>query len=558
MLHPARPLRPGDVIRVGRSIPLQREDEESLDFLRVHYDTASPGLARVVETADDGMVLSLWGHRFRTTEPPTSPRLRALGPLAYRFAPERLGEAILAREVRRGRVVMEPPRHPWQPVVRTWLRRTRGHLPILEALGGRMRPPVLRRWKARLLRALAQAGVMPSASGFLDHGLLIDRIGRSVTLTYGWEEREVWLDRILLHKNHTLHLVGIDLAKREQRTFRLDRVQALEVPPVGEVDPHDLWLELQTLCMSRAGWLWYWNKRQAERGLALAPPIGLLGRTVSRASKALAALGRVWNSDRGAVRLALRRWWLDTRWTGCWRLRSVGARARALWWRIRPPPPKRVDPFSLSTVWRDRLLRTLATVEAGGTDQITALLPMNALLADPVACQAWLHHLLERTLDESADTGPGGHPLAQRLLAETLSLVPAVPVPPSERQRQAVHRLYADLVEAQPGRQRISVHATRRAGRDSRLLLCEAVLQAIHRIEDDAPDPWRGPGGEWPRPPKPWFFYRANAYFVARWDEGRFRVDASSAPRLRAVLAWWDARLRLTPPPAACRPPACG
>lgn len=536
-----RSLQPGDMIRVGRGVPLIRLDEDVVDFLRVHYDTRSPGLARVVAAADDGVVLSLWGHRFLMPEPPDSPRLRPLGPLARWCAPERLGEALLAREIRRGRVVMDPSRpSPEQPLIRAWLRRTRGPLPILDALGGRIRPPVLRRWKARLFGWLARHGLMPAAPGFVDHGLLIDRIGRTVTLGYGDGERRLWLDRIQLHKNHTLHLVGIDLDKGEQRTFRLDRVHTLGIPPLGAVEPSGFYWELRALCDRREGWTWYWNRYRAERGLPPAPPVGRIGRVLSDAARLWSTARREAGPRLAVARIALRYRCADVTWQARQRLGRLRTFARVLWWRVRPPVPPPAGPGAESAVWRKRLLRAIATVEAGGTEQITALLPMNVLLADPWACHAWLHHMLERTLEE-AKADPAGHPLAPRLVAETLALVPATPAPPLESRRRAAAALYARLVEAQPGRRRISVHATRRAGKDARLLLCECCLDAVYRL-DGSGSGYDGPAFDdgWPALTTPWSFHRANAHFVTRWDNSRFRMDATSAPRLREIIAWWD------------------
>lgn len=537
-----RPLRPGDVIRLRRGIPLLRVDD-TLDFLRVHYDTHAPGLARVLEVTEDGMLLSLWGHRFRTAEPAASPRLRPLGRFALWFAPERLGEAILAREVRNGRVVMDPPPRPSrQRLVRLWLRRTRGPLPILEALGGRVRPPVLRRLKSALFRRLAEHGLMPPAPGFLDHGVLIDRIGRTVTLDYGHGERTVWLDRILLHKNHALHLVGIDLDKGEQRTFRLDRIRAMESPPLGEVDHYDLWLELQALTTTRESWLWSWNKRQAERGLPPAPPIGPAGRALSAFGKALSWLTRDLPLRLGQSWTALNEWRRDLLWQARHESRYRYNRVRALWWTVQPPAFRRKARTALrSTAWRDRLRRAIDVVEAGGTDQVTCLLPMNALLADPFAGHAWLRHMLERTLEEAkaeeAKTDGTGHPLAVQLVTETLALVTGTPGPPSRRRGGAARALHARLVEAQPGHRRVWVHATRRSGGDSRLLLCESCLEAVYGIIGHRCGPLDAP---WPAAPRPWAFYRANAYFVARWEDCRFRVDASSASKLKSIIEWWN------------------
>lgn len=533
------PLRPGDVIRLRRGIPLSRVDD-TLDFLRVHYDTHAPGLARVLEETEDGLLLSLWGHRFRTTEPAASPRLRALGRFALWVAPERLGEAILAREVRNGRVVMDPPpRTPRQRLVRLWLRRTRGPLPLLEALGGRVRPPVLRWLKSALFRRLATHGLMPPAPGFLNHGVLIDRIGRTVMLGYGHDERTVWLDRILLHRNHALHLVGIDLDKGEQRTFRLDRIWAMEIPTLGEIDPYDLWLELGTLTTTRESWLWSWNKRQAELGLPPGPAIGPVGRTLSALGKALSWLmrdppsrpGQVWAAWDGRRRDLLRRIRHQ--------IRYRYHRVHALCWSIRPPAFRRkVRTACRSTAWRDRLLRAIAAVEAGGTDQVTCLLPMNALLADPFAGHAWLRHMLERTLADAKADGTG-HPLAVQLVTETLTLVTGTPGPPSRRRSEVARALHARLVEAQPGHRRLRVHATRRTGGDSRLLLCESCLEAVYGISGR----WCSPQlSKWPAAPRTWAFYRANAYYVARWEDCRFRVDASAAVKLKDIKEWWDSR----------------
>lgn len=547
-----RPLRPGDVIRVGHGFPLRRA-EEAVDYLRIHFETRSPGLARIVAVTDDGMLVTLWGHRFLTTRRADDPALRRLGPLALALAPERLGEMILDREVRIGGAVAEEassrrlrPGPTW-----LWLRWTRGSLPILEALGGRLHAPLLRRMKAWSFHGLSRLGLMPAAPGFIDRGLLIDHIGQTVTLGYGRDERDIRLDRILLHKNQSLHLVGVDRAKGELRSFRLDRVWALEIPPLGEVDPDDLHWELQVLCMTRAGWLWYWNRRQAERGLPPAPPIGRIAGWLGRIGAGLWRYGRGLGARVYCVGIvfAQRRrhagWWLPARYR---RLRSWSrAVAQSVLWRLRPPPPP--SPGTLPSRWRDRLQRALAVVESGGTEQITALLPMNRLLlVDPVGCHAWLRHMLEhvsKTAPPGNTPGNTGHPDAPALLAETLALMPALPVLPGwERRRTAALALSRRLDAAQPGHRRIWVRATRPAGRDSRLLLCEHCLSSAYHLNDAGVagrlHPWTG---VWPPPPRAWSFYRANAYFVARWDNARFRVDAASAPRLRMIIAWWDARL---------------
>ncbi|MGE4281435.1 MAG: hypothetical protein AB7G62_17765, partial [Magnetospirillum sp.] len=66
MPAPHHPLHPGDTFRVDRGFPRRRMDEDVIDFLRVHYETDSPGLGHVVEVRDDGFTFELWGHLFTT------------------------------------------------------------------------------------------------------------------------------------------------------------------------------------------------------------------------------------------------------------------------------------------------------------------------------------------------------------------------------------------------------------------------------------------------------------------------------------------------------------
>jgi hypothetical protein len=528
------------VLRVGHGFPRQRLDQDAVDFLRVHYETDSPGLGHVVDVTDDGMVIELWGHLFRTPEPATAPHLRRLTWLERLLAPQRLGEAILRREVRVGRVVMNTSRpQTRQALVWAWLHRTRGRLPVLEALGGRIRVPALRRMKSWLFYRLGRLGILPPLNGFLDHGLLVDRIGVTIEMTYSGRRRSLWLDRILLHKNHSLHLVGIDLESGEQRTFRLDRVEAFAIPELGSVDKDDLYWELQALCMSRSGWLWYWNRHQARLGRPLAPPIGPIGRV-------LETLGRLPGAARktsGFVVRALRRAWGDVVQTYRVRRTALAKRVRA--WRAarRPPSRKALRRAALLAempTWRRRLLRTVATVEAGGHDQITCLLPMNALLADPARCLAYLHHLVEVTLEE-AKAGPSGHPEAAELLAETSALLPASPRPLLIQECHDAIRLILRLESLQPGSKRIWIHARRRTGADARLLMCECALTAIYGTDGPFFEAAPSPDTVVPMKLGQRAFYLTSAYFIARWDNLRFRVDATSAPRLRAIIDWWDA-----------------
>jgi hypothetical protein len=546
MTRPHRSLRPGDILRVRNDFPRHRLDDDHIDFLRVHYDTESPGLGHVVEVLDDGMIIRLWGHLFKTPELATASYLRPLNRIERLLAPQRLGEFILCREVETGQVVMDVSRpRPRQRLMWLLLRRTRDDLPILKALGGRIHPPVRRRLKSRLFHRLGRLGIMPAMSGFLDRGMLIDHIGVTVELSYSGRSRTLWLDRILLHKNHSIHLVGIDLDNDEQRTFRLDRVTGISVPPLGEVGRESLYWELQSLCMSREGWLWYWNRHQAELGRPPGPAIGPIWRAFSRLLKAGAVIGTLPDIIARAVPALRRTWGRSSH--ACRRLISdTGKRIRAFQSANQPANRRYMSqaaPTAEMPPWRRRLLRALTTIEAGGVDQITCLLPMNALLNDARRSHAYLRHLVELTLAEAlADSA--GHPLAPRLLAEALELTSGMPrmVPMSER--EAARFLMARLRGLQPGQKRISIRATRRSGKDHRLLLCEYFLYAVYPIwESDAP--WDK--NQWERTtassPDQYHFYRTSAHFMAGWDNLRYRVDAASAPRLRTIIDWWDTAL---------------
>lgn len=537
----SRSLRPGDVIRIGHEFPRRRVDEDAIDYLRVHFDTTSPGLGHIVEVGDDGMTFSLWGHLFHTSVRAGNPNLRPLNRLRLLLAPERLGEALLRRDVAAAQVTMTERPTTWQPLVRWWLRRARAPLPALEALGGRIHPPPLRWSKARLYSWLGTLGAMQRLSGFLDHGLLLDRIGVTVTFDYSGRERQLWLDRIVLHKNHNIHLVGIDLDSQEQRTFRLDKIYGtVTIPPLGEVDRDDLYWQIEALCMSRAGWVWYWNRYQDRHGRPPAPPIGLVGKALSLLAKPAVFL---WNLSWIVEQII--HWVQQTRqlvWLRYWHLRS-----RVRWhiqeFRAARRPVPRGPTLPGEQAWRRRLERAIATIEAGGAEQVTCLLPMRALLSDGLACRVFLRHLMELTLADAksaaANSAADSHPEAPDMLAEVLAISPPTRQVIPVRELLAAKAMLLRLKKLQPGGKRVGIHATRRAGKDARLLLAESYLAAVYNVSENAA-PFAPVGNN--ATPDAWDFYRTTCYFVARWDERRFRMDASSAARLLVILEWWGAR----------------
>lgn len=540
------PIQPGDILRVGRGFPRSREDPELVDFLRVHYETSSPGLAHIIAVGTDGMLFELWGHRFRTPLKPDDPTLRPLGPLARRLAPERLGEALLRRDVAAGMVDPDgTPPAPRQPIVRWWLKTTRGPLPILDVIGGRVRPPLLRKAKARLLYRLHRLGMFPGMPGFLDHGVLVDRLHVQGTLRYGGRSRHIRMDRILLHKNHSLHLVALDLDCGEQRSFRLDRMYALDIPGLGAVDLDSLYWELQSLCMSRTAWLRSWNRLRHGQGLPPGPPVGLIGRTLDRLTAALTRPRRPrpppwW-------RRQLSETWDNLLW---WARTTPTPTIRHLVAVFDPPPvPPPAPPIRdhrplEARPWRRRLVRAVESLQSGGHDQVTALLPMNALLKQqPAHCWAYLRHLLALALRD-AEAEDTCDPLTRQVLREAVAL-PLTPTRRSIRAAEArARQVLTHIDDRHPGWKRVQVRAMRPKVSDARLLLCETYVSALLDRWDRQAGAVPGLGGD---APTPWTFYRAGCYSVAHWDDLRFRMDASCVPKIQAIIQWWDAALSASP-----------
>lgn len=421
-----RSVRPGDVFRIDERSLGQRIDEDHIDYLTVHYDTYSPGLAHVVDILDDGMIVDLWGHRFHTSV--CADEIRPLGFLARLLAPERLGEALLRREVEAGTVVIGTGRISFsrQPLVRLWVRATYGRLPVLEALGGRIRLPVIRRIKSRLL--------LPR-EGWLRYGGRV--AGRALSRMR---------TRVLAIWKEASNLLAALRTMRLRAIGREARVQVIAIPP-----------------------------ETGKPRQTLRPP----ARTHVRQTTGPADM----------------------------------------------------------PAWRRRLLRAIEAASSGEYEQVTCLLPMNILLkTQPSRCRPFLQHLMALTLEE-AKADPSGHPMTVSILTEALAISPdlSMPIPLSKRFEAGM--LLTRIGNLLPGSKRIWVHAWRRSTTDARLLLCESYLTSVYHVGYSNDPIHESPLAD---PPRQWGFYRTGCYFIARWDDLRFRVDSSSVPKLVAILAWWD------------------
>lgn len=196
-------------------------------------------------------------------------------------------------------------------------------------------------------------------------------------------------------------------------------------------------------------------------------------------------------------------------------------------------------------VWRERLRSACRQLEAGAPEQITCLLPMARVCSRSEAAVPFLKFLLDSARRDSAARS-GAHPMAMPLIAEVLVFVRETvrPVGLAEQQeaRELAHRIYA----LQPGFKRVWVHATRRRGKDSLLLMAESILLALYDVFASPSADANYHGRHWDRKTpvgvlSEYGFYKTCAYFVARWDKCRYRMDKDSASRIRLMLEWWTA-----------------
>lgn len=195
--------------------------------------------------------------------------------------------------------------------------------------------------------------------------------------------------------------------------------------------------------------------------------------------------------------------------------------------------------------WRERLLLACRRLESGEPEQVTCLRPMRWLCSRPDDAMAFLRFLLDTARHDPSLAFPEAHPAAPGLVDEVLGFIrlSARPVGLPERReaRALAHRLFA----LQPDFKRVWAHATRRRGKDSRLLMAERVLSALYGVIP-FPSSWdEHLERNWDESEPMGIvsadsFCEAIAYFVAHWADYRFRMDRSSAVRIRLMLDWWS------------------
>lgn len=177
------PLCPGDVLRLPWLSAADEIEPERPDEITIDYDPSPRSLARVVQVGagDAPTLLDCWGRRFETRiHPLTLAAFRVTGWRRW-LAPERLGEAAMARHLRRLR---RGTGRAWpQPLTRALVLWGRGGLPGMQSLGGRWHPLWRRRGVSWLRAQMRARGWYPVRTGQLVHGTLIDGIGRDIAFT---------------------------------------------------------------------------------------------------------------------------------------------------------------------------------------------------------------------------------------------------------------------------------------------------------------------------------------------------------------------------------------
>ena len=529
----SRPPRLGDILR-SRGFLRFTPEGHPVGFRTIWFDPRKNGLARVTAVNADLISADLWGFDIRIKRSAGDPR--PLTRLGFWLAPERLGEWLVARrlaDAAPGTARAEPA-----PRVRRWRDRTRGPLPLLQALGGWHHTCTRFRLASWIRVFASRLFAYPAPGGYAEHGPLLLGIQRRICFRYARlpERREMVLDQIWLAPNHNLHLVGT-VPSGERRTFVLDRMDELQIDGFGAAETQDLALELSALYLpglyfrSTASHFW------PQRGLPLPPrpsPVAIGGaRLFNRAQRWFVRavhLRRhprelipdwVYGICRGLAVLQER--------AEDWR----AARARVQSWPAReaaavlPVGPVDLGPAAR---WRVYLRATAHRVAAGQRVQVTVALPARALLTDPVLAR----QLLRAALAQEAEPLPVNDP-RRRLIARVLAISPPGRklIPESERRRAKA--LFRTLQRRGLRQKRQGVRGRRLVGADRVTLLCAAVLDAIWGLSPD----WRMMiEPEYSRPPAPGAFTEALNLFLADRPRNRYHSGVTFPERLIWIAGW--------------------
>lgn len=533
LLSRSRPPRPGDILRT-RGFKRFTPEGHPIGFRTIWFNPAKDGLARVTAVSDDLISAELWGFDIRIKRDAGDPR--PLTRLGYWLAPERIGEGLVARRL----VEAQPGRAPADPAprVRDWRERTRGPLPLVQALGGRhvtCTRFLISAWLRNLASGLC---AYPMPGGFAEHGPLLLGIGRRIRFRYSGkpERREMVLDQIWLAPNHNLHLIGT-VPSGERRTFVLDRMDALQIEGFGPAVIGDLEVELSALHQPGLYFHVMASRLWPRRGLPPPPRPGWLATAGTRFFSGL---------NRGYVRAHhLRR---HPQELVPARVRGIGRRIaavqdlvqgwrtdrmRARTWPAREAAavlPVGQQDLGPEARWRAYLRAAADRIAAGLGAQVTVALPARALLADPVLAR----HFLRSVLAHEARALPPRDP-RNRLIARILAISPPGRKLIPEGERRQAKALYRRLERAGLRAKGRGIRGYRLVGADRVTLLCAAVLDAIWAVTPG----WRMTvEPEYARAPDRQRFRVALNLFVADWQRGRYQVRPASAERLRWIAAW--------------------
>lgn len=514
LLPKTRPLRVGDVLRLPSSgVTFRRVGPDQLDDLTVDFDTARPGLSRVLDISDKGVAVVRWGHVFLCMTDPAPLARHRLERLGRILAPERIGEFLVARHLRRlegtGRALP-------QPLTRWLILRQRGELPALRRLGGRWKPWWRTELGSWLRHGLSARGWFPFRGGFILHGTLIDGIDREIRFAYGPNRRAIRLDQIYLHPNQNLHLIGRLVGSGERRRFVLEKCGDIRLADGTPIDPLDLHFDLAALQSSRADW---YSTRRHMQARAGRPPPPAPKPWERRLTQGYSAWLRRMAQPRprppcdpaaGTMAASL-----------CKRLARTGV-AFPL-----PAEPPRFQPrsgqhlpaaYRRGADWRLRMVAAMLRIRFGQAQRSRVFHGMQALLSDRIEARAGLRDLMQQEARR-----PGGRHDRQALLQQVAGMMPGRGVAITSQERIIAWNVREGI------RRRIDFP------RHRDLQLAAACLEAAFRLNDrNHAAPLASDSG-----PEHNAFLAANAYFGSDWHDGRFKMNKACLPRMEALLHIW-------------------
>ncbi len=527
---PKSQLNKGDYIFLESSINRNRI-AKSLDYMSLNYDTNRPGIGKIIQVGENYFHVKIWEHIYRIKRSTLSNTVQRVHPWLYHLSFYFWAETLLRSEIAESQIFLRTYNNKSNRLTSLWLKKTRGSLPIITALDGRVRWPILRRLRAGLRVRLARWGFFPWAGGFGDWGLLMDQIGVEISFEYHGIDRILWLNQIRLHRNGNIHLTGIDLEEEEIRTYRLDKIYNVSVPGAENFNSDDFYWEIYSLVHSRRSWKGIWDNLQDQNKRPTSPDFGFLGLSIEAIGNYTRRIIKIPSHFRN-LRLKLKESYARLK----YRCRRFSRRIIGVWrYRTAPPLALRVS-YGAKNQFLTRLKTAILNLQQKKIEHITCLHTLKSIVGNTFLSRFYLKFLLEAVIIEARnDEMISKKDLS--LLTDILTLSFSIGTHITLAQRQKAYTLYEEAYGRQPGMIRLRGGQFRRRGQSRFLLFAESYLASLYNLTPNLP-----PHRDLEAHEAPYWesFYRANAYFLSSWSRKRFTFDAKTVVRLKLIVAWWS------------------